>query len=159
MVIRLWARWSRVDYWHGWETFLFSKIPGQALGSTQSPNQWVPGNLSVGVKQLGCRVDHSPPSSAEVSTSSAVHLFHLYASTPCTGTTLPSHDSTEPPSEPQKMSWLSTYTGSALCNWNIWCTATVHWEMLPCLRNVLLSYCCGHDGETIKKLGDINHSC
>lgn len=30
------------DSWHGQEIFLFSKIPTQALGSTQSPNKWVP---------------------------------------------------------------------------------------------------------------------
>jgi len=37
-----------------------------ALGPTQPPIQWVPGALSLGVKQLGHEADHSPPSSAEV---------------------------------------------------------------------------------------------
>jgi hypothetical protein len=38
-----------------------------ALGPhTQPPIQWVPGVLSLGVKQLGCEADHSPPSSARV---------------------------------------------------------------------------------------------
>jgi hypothetical protein len=37
-----------------------------ALGPTQTPIQWVPGALSLGVKQLGREADHSPPSSAKV---------------------------------------------------------------------------------------------
>jgi hypothetical protein len=36
------------------------------LGPTQTPIQWVPGALSLGVKRLGREADHSPPSSAEV---------------------------------------------------------------------------------------------
>jgi len=32
----------------------------------QPPIQWVPGALSLGVKQLGHDADHSPPSSTEV---------------------------------------------------------------------------------------------
>jgi len=32
--------------------------------------QWVPGTLSLGVKQLGRKVDHPPPSSAEVKNAS-----------------------------------------------------------------------------------------
>jgi len=34
-----------------------------ALGPTQSPTQWVPGALSLGVKRPGHEADHSPPSS------------------------------------------------------------------------------------------------
>jgi hypothetical protein len=37
-----------------------------ALGPTQPPIQWVPGALSLGVKQLGHEAEHSPPSSAEI---------------------------------------------------------------------------------------------
>jgi hypothetical protein len=37
-----------------------------ALGPTQPPIQWMPGALSLGVKQPGCEADHSPPSSAKV---------------------------------------------------------------------------------------------
>jgi hypothetical protein len=37
-----------------------------ALGPTQSPNQWVPGALSLRVERQGREADHSPPSSAEV---------------------------------------------------------------------------------------------
>jgi hypothetical protein len=35
-------------------------------GPTQPPIQWVPGALSLWVKQPGREADHSPPSSAEV---------------------------------------------------------------------------------------------
>jgi hypothetical protein len=38
----------------------------ETLGPTQSPVQWVPGVLSLGVKQPGCEADHSPPSSTDV---------------------------------------------------------------------------------------------
>jgi hypothetical protein len=37
-----------------------------ALGPTQTPVQWVPGALSLGVQELGREVDHLPPTSAEV---------------------------------------------------------------------------------------------
>jgi hypothetical protein len=37
-----------------------------ALGPTQPPIQWVPGDLSLGVKRPGHETDHSPRSSAEV---------------------------------------------------------------------------------------------
>jgi hypothetical protein len=50
----------------GLEIFLFTTMSRPALGPTQPPIQWVPGALSLGVKQLGCEVDHTPLSSAEV---------------------------------------------------------------------------------------------
>jgi hypothetical protein len=37
-----------------------------ALGPTQTPIQWIPGALSLGVKRSGREADHSPPSSAEI---------------------------------------------------------------------------------------------
>jgi hypothetical protein len=46
--------------------FLFTTVSRLALGPTQPPIQWVPGALSLGVKQLEHEVDHSPPSSAKV---------------------------------------------------------------------------------------------
>jgi hypothetical protein len=46
--------------------FLFTIVSRPALGPTQPPIQWVPGALSLGVKQSGREGDHSPPSSAEV---------------------------------------------------------------------------------------------
>jgi hypothetical protein len=38
----------------------------KTMGPTQPPIQWVPGDLSLGVKRPGREADHSPPSSAEV---------------------------------------------------------------------------------------------
>jgi hypothetical protein len=45
---------------------LFITVSGTALGPTQSPIQWIPGALSLGVKRLGREADHSPPSNAKV---------------------------------------------------------------------------------------------
>jgi hypothetical protein len=44
----------------------FTTASRPALGPTQSPIQWVPGTLSLGVKWPVCEADHSPPTSAEV---------------------------------------------------------------------------------------------
>jgi hypothetical protein len=46
--------------------FHFSMLSRPALGSTQTPIQWVPGAVSPGVKQSGCETDHSPPTNAKV---------------------------------------------------------------------------------------------
>jgi hypothetical protein len=46
--------------------FLFTTASRPALGPTQSPIQWVPGALFLGIKRQGREADHSPPSSAEV---------------------------------------------------------------------------------------------
>jgi hypothetical protein len=54
------------DSRRGLGTFLFTTASGTVLGTTQSPIQWVPGVLSLGVKRPGHEIDHSPPSSAEV---------------------------------------------------------------------------------------------
>jgi hypothetical protein len=48
-----------------------------ALGPTQPPIQWVPGAFSLGVKQPGCEVDHSPLSSAK-----AKECIELYTHSP-----------------------------------------------------------------------------
>jgi hypothetical protein len=50
----------------GARIFLHSTSSRPALGPTQPPIQWVPGALSLGVKQPGREGDHSPPTSAEV---------------------------------------------------------------------------------------------
>jgi hypothetical protein len=47
------------------KNFLFSTSSRPALGSTQPPNQRVPGALSLGVKRQGREADHSPTASAE----------------------------------------------------------------------------------------------
>jgi hypothetical protein len=59
-------RGSRVRFPRGLEIFLFTTTSRTALGPTQPPIQWVPGALSLGVKQPGREADHSPPSSTEV---------------------------------------------------------------------------------------------
>jgi hypothetical protein len=46
--------------------FLFSALSRPTLGPTQPPIQWVPGDLSQGLKQQGHEANHSPPASAEV---------------------------------------------------------------------------------------------
>jgi hypothetical protein len=45
--------------------FFFTTASRLTLGPTQSPIQWVPGALSLGVKRPGREAGHSPPSSAE----------------------------------------------------------------------------------------------
>jgi hypothetical protein len=49
-----------------WKIFLISTASRPTLGPTQPPIQWIPENLSLGIKRQGCEADHSPPSSAEV---------------------------------------------------------------------------------------------
>jgi hypothetical protein len=44
----------------------FTTASRTALGPTQTPIQWEPGALSLGVKRPVREADHSPPSSAEV---------------------------------------------------------------------------------------------
>jgi hypothetical protein len=48
-----------------------------ALGPTQPPIRWVPGDLSPGVKRPGREADHSPPSSAEVKGCVELYLHSL----------------------------------------------------------------------------------
>jgi hypothetical protein len=48
------------------KNFLFSMSSRPVLGSTQPPNQWVPGVLSPGVKRPWREAEHSPPTIAEV---------------------------------------------------------------------------------------------
>jgi hypothetical protein len=55
----------RFDFWQGLGMFL-TTASRMVLGPTQSPIQWVPGALSLGVMWLGHEADHSPPSSAKV---------------------------------------------------------------------------------------------
>jgi hypothetical protein len=54
------------DSRRGLGIFLFITSSRTALGLTQPPIHWVPGALSLGVKQPGREAGHSPPSSAEV---------------------------------------------------------------------------------------------
>jgi hypothetical protein len=57
---------SRVRFPAGAGNFSLLHHVQPALGFTQPPIQWVPGALSLRVKQPGLEADHSPPSSAEV---------------------------------------------------------------------------------------------
>jgi hypothetical protein len=54
------------DSWQGLGIFLFTAASRPALGTTQSPIQWVPGALSQGVKRPGREANYSPQSNAEV---------------------------------------------------------------------------------------------
>jgi len=54
------------DFRRGLGIFLFTTAWRTALGPTQPPIEWVPGDLSLGVKRLGHEANHSPPLSAEV---------------------------------------------------------------------------------------------
>jgi hypothetical protein len=54
------------DSRRGLGIFLFTTVYRTALGPTQPPVQWLPGDLSLGVKWPGREADHSPPSNAEV---------------------------------------------------------------------------------------------
>jgi hypothetical protein len=56
--------------------FLFTTASRMALGPTQPPIQWVPGDLSLGVKWPRREADHLLPSSAEVKNARS------YTSTP-----------------------------------------------------------------------------
>jgi hypothetical protein len=77
-----------------WEFFLFTIASRPALGPTQSPIQWVPRALSLGVKWQGHEPDHSLPSSAEVkkscrySSTPSIRLYDAVLSEN-TGTNLP----------------------------------------------------------------------
>jgi hypothetical protein len=67
------------DYWQGLGTFLFTTASRTVMGPTQPPIRWVPGALSLGVKQPGHEADHSPPSSVEVK---EVELYFHSPNTP-----------------------------------------------------------------------------
>jgi hypothetical protein len=75
---------------------LFSTQSRPALGPTQPPIQWVPGDPSLGVKRSGREANHTLPSSAEVNnawsyTSTPTIRLHgvLLSYRKITGTTLP----------------------------------------------------------------------
>jgi hypothetical protein len=57
---------QRFQTWQGLGIFPFITASRSALGTSQPPIQWVPRDLSLGVKRQGREADHSPPSRAEV---------------------------------------------------------------------------------------------
>jgi hypothetical protein len=63
------------DCRRGLEIFLFTACR-PALGPTQSPNQWIPRDLSPVVKRPGSEADHSSPSSAEVNNARCCTSTH-----------------------------------------------------------------------------------
>jgi hypothetical protein len=82
------------DSQQGLEIFLFITSSRMALGLTQPPIPWVPGVLSMGVKQPGCEADHSSPSSAKVKEYVLLYLQYTFMAwssvkRKSTGTTLP----------------------------------------------------------------------
>jgi hypothetical protein len=53
----------------GYKNFHFFIMSRRALGPTQSPMQWLPGFISLGVKRLGREADHSRPTGTEMKNS------------------------------------------------------------------------------------------
>jgi hypothetical protein len=74
---------SGVRFQAGARDFLFSIASRPALGLTQPPIQWVPGDVYLEVKWPGHEADHSPPTSAKVKnggayTSTTPYIFRAY---------------------------------------------------------------------------------
>jgi hypothetical protein len=71
------ATGSGFDSRQGNEIFVYSTASRPALGPTQPPIQWVPGNRLVGVKWPERESNHSPPSTAEVKNGGAVPSLYI----------------------------------------------------------------------------------
>jgi hypothetical protein len=69
--IRQCISWDSTSGW-GKKIFLFSTASRTVLRPTQPPIQFVPGDLSLRVKQPTCEADHSCPSSAEIKNVGAI---------------------------------------------------------------------------------------
>jgi hypothetical protein len=63
------------NFWWGLGILLFTTTSRMAVGPIQPPIQWVPGDLSLGVKQPGDEADCSPPSSAKVKECMELYLL------------------------------------------------------------------------------------
>jgi hypothetical protein len=74
------------DSQHRDEIYFYTIACRPVLKSTQPPTHWEPGGFSTGVKVSGRESDHSPPSSAEVKKSGAVHLHGMALNELRTGT-------------------------------------------------------------------------
>jgi hypothetical protein len=66
---------GRFESWQRLGIFLFIIISRLDLGLTHPLIQWVPGTLSLWVKQLGCEADHSLPCSAKVKECMELYLY------------------------------------------------------------------------------------
>jgi len=62
------------DSWKGLGIFFFTTMSRTDLGPTKPTIQQVLGALSLGVKQLRCEADQSPPSSAKVKECMELYL-------------------------------------------------------------------------------------
>jgi hypothetical protein len=85
---------QRFESKKGLQIFLFTTMSRPALESTQPPLQWVPGALSLEVKQPGHEADHSALSSAKAKnarnyTSTPPLCLHGIVLSYSTGTSLP----------------------------------------------------------------------
>jgi hypothetical protein len=58
-MIMLWAGGLGLRFWQGQYILFFVTTSRPAIGSTQSPVQWVPVALSMGIKQMVHEADHS----------------------------------------------------------------------------------------------------
>jgi len=61
--------------------FLFNTVSRLALGPSQTPIQWVPGALTLGIRHPGCETEPSPLSSAEIKNAwsyTFTPLIHLH---------------------------------------------------------------------------------
>jgi hypothetical protein len=68
-----------LDSRRGQGIFLFTTASRTALELSQPRIQWVPGDLSLGVKRPGREADHSPPSNAEIKMSGTIPPLPQYA--------------------------------------------------------------------------------
>jgi hypothetical protein len=57
--------WTELDFRQDMGIVLYDTASRPALGSTQPPIQWVPGDLSLELKRQGREADRSHPSNAE----------------------------------------------------------------------------------------------
>jgi hypothetical protein len=78
-----------VQFLRGPEIFLFCKVPGLSLDSTQPLIQQIVRAFSLGVKWLECEANNSAPSGAEIMNDWSCTLIAVYAFMACMLTALP----------------------------------------------------------------------
>jgi hypothetical protein len=75
----LWAGRTGFDSWQGKRFFSFP-VSRPAVGPTQRPIQWVPGAISMEVKQPGRDAGHSSPPRFEINNGDGIPpLPHTYS--------------------------------------------------------------------------------
>jgi hypothetical protein len=106
------------EFREGLGIFLFTTVSRPDLGHTQSPIQWVPEALSLGMKQPGREADHSPPSSAEDKNAWSYTPLLQYAF----------------------MAWCSVKAQDSEQNWQFLEFLRSLCDILtPCIRNIFVS--------------------